>query len=124
MPYDKTRVILRPYVSGGSTGKDESSSAGGASSSGGIRARIQKTIVTGLNTFFPGKDSATAQGDYINANYVKMLIGDEELEEQANSSGYYRRWIASQGPLENTKNDFWKMIYDRFNFESVFWFYH
>ena len=119
MPYDKTRVILRPYVSGGSTGKDESSSAG-ASSSGGIRARIQKTIVTGLNSFFPGKDTATTQGDYINANYVKMLIGDEELEGQANSSGYYRRWIASQGPLDNTKNDFWKMIYDRFEFHRKF----
>merc|ERR1712037_469336 len=25
----------------------------------------------------PGKDSADAQGDYINANYVNMLIGDE-----------------------------------------------
>merc|ERR1712037_87502 len=88
MPYDKTRVILN-VNSGGTSGKDESSST---SSSG-------------------GKDSADAQGDYINANYVNMLIGDESSSDKKQSA-YKRKWIASQGPLDNTKNDFWKMIYD------------
>ncbi|CBY15663.1 unnamed protein product [Oikopleura dioica] len=110
MPYDKTRVILN--VSSCSTsGKDESSST---SSSGGIRARIQKPFVTALNTLFPGKDSADAQGDYINANYVNMRIGEESSDLEKKPSAYQRKWIASQGPLHNTKNDFWKMIYDRF----------
>ena len=111
MPYDKTRVILN-VNSCATFGKDESSST---SSSGGIRARIQKPFVTALNTLFPGKDSADAQGDYINANYVNMLIGDESSSDcDKKPSAYQRKWIASQGPLDNTKNDFWKMIYDRY----------
>ncbi|XP_065205473.1 tyrosine-protein phosphatase non-receptor type 4 [Planococcus citri] len=39
-------------------------------------------------------------GDYINANYVNMEIP---------GSGIINRYIATQGPLQNTINDFWQM---------------
>jgi len=39
-------------------------------------------------------------GGYINANYVTMTTGDNR----------HRRWIASQGPLESTSDDFWRMV--------------
>lgn len=42
-----------------------------------------------------------ADGDYINANYINMEIP---------SSGIINRYIATQGPLQNTVNDFWQMV--------------
>ncbi|XP_023559456.1 tyrosine-protein phosphatase non-receptor type 6 isoform X3 [Octodon degus] len=50
-----------------------------------------------------GRDSNIPGSDYINANYVKnKLLGSEE-----NSKTY----IASQGCLEATVNDFWQMVW-------------
>jgi len=42
--------------------------------------------------------------DYINANFVKMLIS---------SSGVVNRYIAAQGPLPETSADFWLMIWEQ-----------
>lgn len=39
-------------------------------------------------------------GDYINANYVNMEI----------PNGTINRYIATQGPLQNTVKDFWRMV--------------
>ncbi|KAH9513348.1 Tyrosine-protein phosphatase non-receptor type 4 [Bulinus truncatus] len=47
--------------------------------------------------------SGTA-GDYINANYVNMEIP---------GSGIVNRYIAAQGPLPNTCNDFWQMVWEQ-----------
>lgn len=38
--------------------------------------------------------------DYINANYVNMKIPNDCIN----------RYIATQGPMENTVLDFWRMI--------------
>ncbi|BFY98244.1 hypothetical protein BsWGS_01284 [Bradybaena similaris] len=43
-------------------------------------------------------------GDYINANFVNMEIP---------GSGIVNRYIAAQGPLPNTSNDFWQMIWEQ-----------
>lgn len=40
-------------------------------------------------------------GDYINANYVNMTI---------NGTDIVNRYIATQGPLSNTVEDFWQMV--------------
>ncbi|KAI9587791.1 tyrosine-protein phosphatase non-receptor type 4 isoform X1 [Glossina fuscipes] len=42
----------------------------------------------------------SSTGDYINANYVNMEI----------PGGIINRYIATQGPLANTTNDFWRMV--------------
>jgi tyrosine-protein phosphatase non-receptor type 4 len=39
-------------------------------------------------------------GDYINANYVNMEI----------PGGPVTRYIATQGPLNTTVTDFWRMV--------------
>lgn len=46
-------------------------------------------------------DSMT--GDYINANFVDMTV----------PSGMLNRYIATQGPLESTCDDFWQMVWER-----------
>ncbi|XP_059157704.1 tyrosine-protein phosphatase non-receptor type 4-like isoform X2 [Physella acuta] len=45
-----------------------------------------------------------ATGDYINANFVNMEIP---------GSGIINRYIAAQGPLPNTCNDFWQMVWEQ-----------
>jgi protein tyrosine phosphatase len=42
-------------------------------------------------------------GDYINANFVNMEIP---------GSGVVNRYIATQGPLPNTVEDFWQMVHE------------
>lgn len=40
-------------------------------------------------------------GDYINANYVDMQISNTDI---------INRYIATQGPLPSTSDDFWHMV--------------
>ena len=44
-----------------------------------------------------------SENDYINANYIQM----------DNDKGINRKWIAAQGPLPNTVQDFYQMIWER-----------
>ncbi|XP_037088986.1 tyrosine-protein phosphatase 1-like isoform X2 [Pollicipes pollicipes] len=43
-------------------------------------------------------------GDYINANYVNMVIP---------GSGIVNRYIAAQGPLKHTVDDFWTLVWEQ-----------
>lgn len=43
-------------------------------------------------------------GDYINANYVNMAI---------NGTDIVNRYIATQGPLQSTTDEFWQMIIEQ-----------
>lgn len=45
-----------------------------------------------------------ASGDYINANHVNMSINGTDL---------ILRYIATQGPLANTVEDFWQMVLEQ-----------
>jgi tyrosine-protein phosphatase non-receptor type 4 len=42
-----------------------------------------------------------ASGDYINANYVNMKINGTDITNN---------YIATQGPLQSTSEDFWQMV--------------
>lgn len=44
-----------------------------------------------------------SNGDYINANYVDMQITGTDI---------VNRYIATQGPLNTTVDDFWQMVYE------------
>lgn len=44
--------------------------------------------------------AADTDTDYINANYVNMIIPNDCVN----------RYIATQGPLPNTLNEFWRMV--------------
>ncbi|XP_050418197.1 tyrosine-protein phosphatase non-receptor type 4 isoform X4 [Patella vulgata] len=46
----------------------------------------------------------SSMGDYVNANYVNMEIP---------GSGVVNRYIAAQGPLQNTCTDFWQMVWEQ-----------
>ena len=89
MPYDATRFTFHPVLS---------------NQNGGYLERLGGFF----KQFIPGHENSqseanpSAHSDYINANYVNMQTGCE-----------IRRWIAAQGPLQFTVNDFWRMIHDR-----------
>lgn len=44
---------------------------------------------------------SSPSGDYINANYVDMPVSNTDI---------INRYIATQGPLPSTSEDFWHMI--------------
>ncbi|KAM9752042.1 tyrosine-protein phosphatase non-receptor type 11b isoform 2-T2 [Menidia menidia] len=50
-------------------------------------------------------DSDVPGSDYINANYIRSMLEDERHMEEG------KVFIATQGCLQNTVIDFWKMVY-------------
>lgn len=48
--------------------------------------------------------------DYINANYIK-LVDEETIGRQTKPVPHSKIYIATQGPLPNTVNDFWWMVW-------------
>ncbi|XP_043227640.1 tyrosine-protein phosphatase non-receptor type 4-like [Amphibalanus amphitrite] len=48
--------------------------------------------------------TSAESGDYINANYVNMEVP---------GSGVVNRYIAAQGPLKHTTDDFWSMVWEQ-----------
>lgn len=48
--------------------------------------------------------------DYINANYIK-LVDEEMISRQTKPVPHSKIYIATQGPLPNTVNDFWWMVW-------------
>ncbi|XP_017492154.1 PREDICTED: tyrosine-protein phosphatase corkscrew-like, partial [Rhagoletis zephyria] len=50
-------------------------------------------------------DPSVPGADYINANYIKGI------EDETTGELVKKTYIATQGPLANTKNDFWAMVW-------------
>lgn len=67
-------------------------------------------ITSFLKCFSPPDDSTRVvlqnapNGDYINANFVNMSISGTET---------VNRYIATQGPLPSTTEDFWQMVLEQ-----------
>ncbi|XP_029564675.1 tyrosine-protein phosphatase non-receptor type 11 [Salmo trutta] len=57
-------------------------------------------------------DGSEAGSDYINANLI-MVVTDvmPELESKCNSTKPKKSYIATQGCLQNTISDFWRMVF-------------
>ncbi|KAG7280119.1 hypothetical protein CRUP_003746 [Coryphaenoides rupestris] len=57
-------------------------------------------------------DETEPGSDYINANII-MVVTDimPELESKSNSSKLKKSYIATQGCLQNTISDFWRMVF-------------
>ena len=58
------------------------------------------------NDVWPYDDTRVAlssENDYINANFVRLQLPDDR----------WLNYIAAQGPLDHTVEDFWRMIYDQ-----------
>uniref|UniRef100_A0A8D3C6N2 protein-tyrosine-phosphatase n=1 Tax=Scophthalmus maximus TaxID=52904 RepID=A0A8D3C6N2_SCOMX len=60
-----------------------------------------KTILPNLHSrvTLKSRSSNDPLGSYINANYIRGYLGDE------------RAYVATQGPMVNTVNDFWQMAW-------------
>jgi len=113
MPYDNTRFIFSNHPAAHLAAA--AAAEGLSTTPGGYFDRIGgffKHIIQGNDQSAPNPGGGTDGGqlagqlagsDYINANYVNMNGGN----------GNIRRWIAAQGPLQLTVNDFWRMVYER-----------
>lgn len=67
------------------------------------------------NDIIPFQDTRVllldGSGDYINANYVTEGEGEYEGEDNSGATFQEHKYIATQGPLENTVSDFWEMVW-------------
>ena len=62
-------------------------------------------------TEIPGVEGS----DYINANYIDVSLLNKPFITYTHSQGYGSRdtYIACQGPLADTTQDFWRMVWEQ-----------
>jgi len=59
---------------------------------------------------FKNEDN-NSDADYINANYIKLVYEDTTISPRTKPVPHSKIYIATQGPLPNTINDFWWMVW-------------
>lgn len=85
LPFDYTRVILkRP-----------------------IHFVNNSSVSEGINS----STDVEKDSDYINANYIKLVEDDTTISPRSKPVPHSKVYIATQGPLPNTVNDFWWMVW-------------
>lgn len=96
LPYDYTRVILnKPIISV----MDHQSTA-------------DDTMSNPLQTHDSNKPvTTTSDTDYINANYIKLVEDGTTISPRTEPLPNSKVYIATQGPLSDTVNDFWLMVW-------------
>lgn len=82
LPFDYTRVILKKPIQ-----------FKGSATGDGINADVEK------------------DSDYINANYIKLVEDETTIAPRSKPIRQSKIYIATQGPLPNTVNDFWWMVW-------------
>lgn len=60
---------------------------------------------------FTHRSSLSADGDYINANYIKLVDDEMHISDKSKPVPHSKVYIATQGPLPNSVNDFWWMVW-------------
>lgn len=84
LPFDYTRVILkRPIQFANINAGDE----------------------------FNASADVVKDSDYINANYIKLVEDDTTISPRTKPLPHSKVYIATQGPLPHTVNDFWWMVW-------------
>lgn len=63
------------------------------------------------NSTITGNDKANDIGDYINASYIKLVDDGQIINSESKPVQNSKVYIATQGPLPNTVNDFWWMVW-------------
>lgn len=125
LPYDYTRVILnKPSSSTLSTRNNnyENNINGNHNHQQQPHAHltsandITNNSVQNHNLNTNGSNPATtnnnnSDSDYINANYIKLVNDDEAISPRTKPLEHSKIYIATQGPLPNTVNDFWWMVW-------------
>lgn len=56
-------------------------------------------------------NNSNNNSDYINANYIRLVHDDTTISPRTKHLPNSKIYIATQGPLQNTVNDFWWMVW-------------
>lgn len=105
LPFDHTRVILKKPYSYQPFNNDNN-----INSHGDINHH-QIHLVSSPRTP-PVSINGSDQSDYINANYIKLVDSEEiHISEKTKPVPNSKCYIATQGPLANTVDDFWWMVW-------------
>ena len=97
LPYDYTRVIVNKPISFRNNNENSQS--------------INESNSFSSNDNTDGATTTNIDSDYINASYIKLVEDCTTISPRTKPVPNSKIYIATQGPLPNTVNDFWWMVW-------------
>lgn len=102
LPYDYTRVILKKPISSRHNNENHHRQQQYLTSENNNQCNRSST---------PSSTNQSSDSDYINANYIKLVDESTTISPRTKPTPNSKIYIATQGPLPNTVNDFWFMVW-------------